>query len=505
MTQLSPAAGAEPAASLGGHSPARPADPGIPKSLVWVLALGCALRLVPALRRPLETDEDTSLFVSSLSWHDMLAYLHFRDAHPPLFFGLLHIALGMGWPVWLLRLVMVACAVASLVFLFHIVRLWSTPRAGVVAAAVAAAMPSLVYYDTWIRMYAPFDTLVLVQAWLFSLLLVQAEFTPAARRALWIGWTLAGLAALYTLYLGGFFLAAQLLYAALMRRDALAKSLAGVAVCAAAFAPQLPAVAAQNAAGGGNNLTSFASHELSTLLLLPGQATLAPELEGWVAVLAACLAWLWVLVTLAPTLRAAPRSFLPWLAAAPLLLVAFCFVTHHVIFLDRYYLILAYALGAWTGVSLMRAPYHARAGRRVACAGLLALLIPWAALFSLDPRFYTADWPGVISDIRARAQPGDLLLLESGIAEWAVLKPRDLREHPVFLVWSANNLEQAWRVARRYRRIWLIAHQSRGVDPGLWLLRQIEGSYRLAYFHLHPRLLPAESVSVGLFVRPGRG
>jgi hypothetical protein len=495
---------AEPTDSSSGR-PARPADLGIHKSLVWVLALGCALRLVPALRRPLETDEDTSLFVASLSWHDMLAYLHFRDAHPPLFFGLLHIALGMGWPVWLLRLVMVACAVASLFFLFQIVRLWSTPQAGGLAAAVAAGMPSLVYYDTWIRMYAPFYALVLLQLWLFSLLLVHADLSRGTRRALWIGWTLAGLAAMYTLYLGGFFIAAQLLYAALIRRDALGKSLAGVAVCAAAFAPQLPAVAAQNAGGGGNNLASFASHKLSTLLLLPGQATLAPQLEGWVAVLAACLAWLWLLVTLAPTLRAGPRSLLPWLAVAPLLLVGFCFVTHHVIFLDRYYLILAYALGAWTGVSLMSAAQHAFAARRRAGAGLLALLIPWASLFSLDPAFYTADWPGVISDIRTRAQPGDLLLLESGIAEWAVLKPRDLREHPVFMVWSAGNREQAWRVARRYRRIWFIAHQPRGVDPDLWLLRRIEGSYRLAYFHLHPRMLPAESVSVGLFVRSGGG
>jgi hypothetical protein len=467
--------------------------------LAFILFAAFAVRSIEALNRPLEVDEYTSLYIASLPWHAMQAFL-LTDAHPPAFFAFLAAIHAWYVPFWVPRLAMVVFATTSVGLLFATVRLWATELAALVAAACAAFMPSLVYYDTWIRMYAPFYFTVLLALFTLSLILKRNDLGVAARRVLWLTWTLSNVLCVYTLYLGWFFVAVQVLFVLALRRDALPKACAGTVACALAWMPQLRAFLHQYGAGG-NNLRYFAGHEVSTILSLPGQATLVPQLEGWPSVAGAIVAWIWLAIAFWLAVRTQPRSLLLWLVAQPVLLVGFCLLAHKVIFLDRYYLMFAYAAAAWTGCAVSSSASRLAKPVWIGLAACFAALAAMGSAFAADPDFYTADWPAVIGQLEADSQPGDFILIESGMGSWAVFRSQELARHPRFMVWFSQNIAQAYTTAKKYPRVWFIAYQARGADPNLELLADLERDYHLKEFRLYRRALPAEDVSVGLFVR----
>ncbi len=467
---------------------------------VWaatVIAVAFLIRLVPALRRPLHNDEQTSLWFAAMPVQTMQNILHFKDVHPPLFFLTLHVLGLASVPVWLARLLMIACGTISVGLLFATVRLWAPLSAAIIAALVAAFMPSLIFYDTWIRMYALGYMLMLLSWWLLSLILV-VQLTKSQRLGLWVAWAICAAASAYTLYLAWFVIAAELLYVVFVRRDALVGAALATFGAVVLWLPQLRAFLDQTATGGVNFAT-IRSHELATIALLPGQATLAPELEGWAAVMGAIIAWIWIALALYQTIALRPDSLLPWFIMPCILLLGYSLAAHKLIYLDRYYLFLAYGVAAWTGCAcapLLARGWSPQRSLLAAAAGALALL---GIAFAFDPRFYTADWPSVEAALEAQAQPSDLIILEQGNAEWSLFRIKQLAQHPHFMVWVPANVSEAEAFARKYKRIWLVAYEPRGADPDLLLPAYLQQHYRLQDFQQYNRAIPAEDVALGLF------
>jgi len=478
-----------------------------------LLALAVIFKLIENLGRPLQVDEALTLYLARLPLHETLARLRAIDVHPPLLFWLLHALEAVATPDWALRLLMLVFAVASLALLYWIVRLWFDVTAARVATVCAAFMPSLLFYDSWIRMYALFHAEALLSFLLLTMLLTRDDRSAPVRRWLWAGWALSSALQWYTLYLGCVVTLSQLAFVAALRRDAFVRALAGAAAAFALWLPQLPTLAAQMQRGGVA-FPLFRGHEALGIAEIPGVATIATQTNdalsivygppgahggAYLALVAAALFWL--VATFAVTLRAAPKTLLPWLAAPSLLLVAYSLASHKLLYVDRYHLLLAYALAAWTGVAIScarrRAPRLAAAAAVAGGAALAALAIPYVAL----PAYSTAPWPAIAMLLRHETRPGDLIVLDQGNPLWVLEQSGALEGRPVFVVFSGAGLAQKTAQIDAFRRVWYVGFQTGPVDPTGIVVRHLLARWRLIAVSPFHDALPAERVDVLLFQR----
>jgi Dolichyl-phosphate-mannose-protein mannosyltransferase len=468
---------------------------------VWiVVALAFCARAVDALRRPFHTDERISLLWSTFSVKYLLDWLKTWDVHPPLFFLLLHFLALANAPWWVPRLLMVAFGTGSVVMLFFIVRIWAGERAAIVAGICAAFMPVLVFYDTWVRMYVLSDALVLAQFLLLSIVVTRRDLAARSQWLLWIGWTLAVVAAGYTLYVAWFAPVAQLLYVVWAHRAKFLAAAGALATAIALWLPQVPTLLHQLGMGG-TTFQGFQGHQLSGLFALPGQATIAPELEGTAATLAAAFAWVWLAIGLWAATSWSPRSLLPWLGAPAILTFGYGIATHKLIYLDRYYMLLGYAFAAWSGCAFALAWERHSAPLRGIVAAIVTGVIVLGIAYATVPEFYTADWPGVAKVLAERVQPGDLIIMEQGMPQWSMAGNKDIASHPHMYLFWANQIPSAVANTAKYRRVWVMAYEPRGIDPNLTLLNQLGQHYRLTAAYPFNRWLPAEDVVLLLFTR----
>jgi hypothetical protein len=478
------------------------------KAFWFILALAALLRGFAAARRPLQVDEAYSLHLARLPLHQALDILARLDVHPPGFLVLTHAMAAVHAPPGAFRFLVAACGVVSIVLLSMIVAAWHGRRAALVAAFVAAVLPVFIFYDTMVRMYAPFDTLALASYAVLGVLYTREGLPVWQRRALWAAWALLAALLVWWLYLGFFVLAAQAAYAAVVRREGLARTLAGMGFALLAWLPQAP-VFLRQLPRGGLAFPGYAGHELQAFLLLPGQATIAVQTQGaGVAALgAAIVAWLWVGAALAWGLRGDTwRSLAVWVGAPGLLTLLFGIASHKLLYADRYYLAAAYGLCVMTGIAVDRlaagvGPSHLRRPLQVAAVCAAAMLVAAGLAYAVVPSLYTADWPSVAAILERQAQPGDLIVFEQGSPYWVLHGGAALRGHPLLLLFYRGQAGDALRLARPFRRVWLVLFQWGPVDPDARLLHGLAAAdHAVAAWRLR-RWLPAETVTLILFAR----
>jgi len=476
----------------------------VPRSrLAWaVLALAALLRITLAMLRPLQVDEGYTLHVAALPLQAGLHILRTLDVHPPLFLLLVHAWLGLHSPDAGIRLRMALFGIASVWLLYAIVVRWHGERAALIAAFCAAVMPSLIFYDSMIRMYAPFDALALTSFLLLSILLTRADLKISSRRALWTGWAIVTALLWYTLYLGVMVSLAQLLYVALLRRDALVRVLTALACAGLLFAPQVGTLAYQ-LPRGGLAFPFYAQHELQALWELAGQATIAVQSHGNVvwASLGSLVGWAWIAAALALVAPRNGRSLVLWLGVPSALTLAYSLLAHKLLYTDRYYLLLAYALCAWSGIAADRIGEKLPATMRRP-AGLLAggALAALGILYTLNPALYTADWPAVAALLESHSQPKDLIVFEQGSPFFVLKRGVSLDHHPLLVILRRQDVARSSALSRPFARVWLVLFQSGPVDPDSKLLSALKAR-RVAGVWEFPRALPAESALVVLFKR----
>ena len=464
-----------------------------------VLGIAALLRCTEALRRPLDVDEGLSLSIAVRPLGDELRFLRFGlDVHPPLAFFFIH-ALNAGHvPVWGMHLVMAGLGVLSVALLMAIVARCAPPAAAVAAGLFAACMPSLVLYDGWIRMYAPFHVLTLLGWWL--IVRVAGGIADSKRVALLCGWALSAAAAMYTFYLAAPAIAAQYLFAASRSRGiAIAAGIAAV-VAAVLWLPQLSTFLFQMHAGGGLNFGGVQRDLADVFWQLPSQATVDPHVEGWPAETAAAIVWVWAAGAFALAWPSMRKTVLPWLGLAAILTIVASLALHKLVYIDRYYLSFAYALAAWSGVAA--AAWAARWRPALAVGGAIAAaLLVLGTAFAVDPAFYTSDWPRVAAVLGARATPADLVIFEQGPGYWAFQFYQGAQRYRVWQVSTPQDIDWAIAHVAQYPRVWLIGNGLRGIDPGLRLLARLQARYHPGYFEESVRALPSEDVEIGLFLR----
>jgi hypothetical protein len=470
------------------------------RALFWlIVSAAAALRLYEAVARPLQVDEGLSLYLAGMPLAQAVDYLSSLDVHPPGFTVFLRALLALHFSDLAIRLTMAVIGTVSVVLLMRIMIAWRRDTLEVlVAGACAALMPALIFYDGMVRMYAPFDALVLCSYWILSVLAANDALKPARRRALWIAWTLCLAASIWLLYLGFFMIAAQLAYLAMGRRDGLIRGLAGVAAALVLWLPQWPTFAHQMPQGG-LAFSQLLADVPAAIAGMSAQSTIAPFAQGFQLGLLAALMWIVIAACFAATVRAAPRTTLPWLGLPAALIIVYALAAQKALYLDRYYLIAAYGVCAWAGVAFgyarERWPQAARTIGFVAGAGLLAQ----AVVYAVDPANFTADWPAVEQRIFAGAPAA--YIFDRGTPVHVIERGGMLAGRSFAGIVSPADAAATVAAMHKFPRVWYVEYQRYQVDPDARVIHYLIAHYHAGGQWTYPRDVPGETVTVGYFYR----
>jgi hypothetical protein len=176
-----------------------------------ILALGAALRFWGLGRESFWHDEAWSW---ALIQGDTVRLLAEQDAHPPLYFLLLK-----GWAAIFgtgeaaLRALSALFGIAALPLIFRLARRLGDDATALLATLLLALSPYHVLFSQEARSY----TLLFALALGSLNLLFDARQAPC--RGKWAAWAVLTAGVMYTHYMGGFFILAEVAVAAILRRD----------------------------------------------------------------------------------------------------------------------------------------------------------------------------------------------------------------------------------------------------------------------------------------------
>lgn len=211
--------------------------------LLLILLLGWALRTHDAEIRSLWEDEGWTMLLSQGPGLDDVAQTMAADQHPPLFFMLFRLWRDVtGDSEFAARYFSILISVIGVAAIFQLGRDFFNPAVGVLAALWLALADNHIDLAQEVRHYSQLATLVIVSS------LFYARWWHRPTRSNRIGYVLSSILLLYTHYLGGFILLAQLIHMLLLARPRhrLFEALFLFGAICLGFLPWLPVVIDQN-------------------------------------------------------------------------------------------------------------------------------------------------------------------------------------------------------------------------------------------------------------------
>lgn len=229
----------------------------VPRPAMVVLLLtaaGAALRLLLVNSQSLWLDESLTLKQASMSLAELWRFELQNNVHVPLYHTLIHFWIPVfGTSEISLRLPSVLMGAACIPLMYAVTRRITSQRTALIATAVAAVNPFLIWHSTEARMYS---ALVLVSL-LGLLMLMRAAERPSFAR--WAGYALVVGASLYVHYFALLMLAVHgaWLLVVRARRGTVVGWFVSAAVAGLAFLPWIVALyALRLSAHGGSDFTN---------------------------------------------------------------------------------------------------------------------------------------------------------------------------------------------------------------------------------------------------------
>ena len=388
-----------------------------------LIAVGAGARML--VDRSLWLDEATSWYQSQLPFGVMLADLRATDVHPPGYHAVLWLAVqAFGDSELGLRLPSLIAGLALIPMLFVSGRALYDRRTGMIAAALGAVAPILVWYSQEARMYAQLMLFALIAVWALH------QALETGRRRYWLAFALASAAVAWTHYMAILLVVVLAAFAALGisrrwretgDRTAVVRALGAGVLIAALAAPLAPFAidqfTANEAAGKGFDQPQAAGGPVDTQVSLYAALT-----NGLWAVFGyhsnatmERLAALWPMLVLLALLclgrgRSRSTTMLATGVALPAVLLTGLAFGHPFLFELRYNLAavpLIVLLGARAVGTWPKAPAGRVALAGVAIAALSAAMVD-QAVNGRNPRVY--DFAGALGEISRRADSNDLVL-----------------------------------------------------------------------------------------------
>jgi hypothetical protein len=421
---------------------------------VGAAALAAALRWFRIDAQSLWYDEGISAFQLTRSFADILSAAAL-DTHPPLYYWTLKAWAGsIGASEVGLRSLSAAWGVAAVALTWLIGRRLFGALVGTLAALLLAVAPLAVYYSQEVRMYTQVTALGLLAVYAYS------------ARTYWL-YAVAGLAVLYTQYLGVALLVALNVHALIWWRSRSIRDwlmwLGANAVMALAFLPWLPTVLAQQTRALNTSPRTPQGLAVDTLTAYSG-GIVRGDLFLAVGALFVALAIVGVVLSREP--RSSSLCLLVWLA--PLALVVALGIRSG-LFELRYLLV------SLPGLILLTALGIVRIARRPLLAGGLGLAAALPAVVALqqqyfDPALARDDYRGLSAAIERDARPTDAVILSAAnqVEVFSYYYRGSLptiglpAERPVDRDKTRHSLDT---IKRQYERIWLVSWAMSEADP----------------------------------------
>lgn len=404
--------------------------------------------------------------------------------------------LAAGQTEYAVRWLSLVAGVLIVALLYVLGRRLFGARAGLLAAACGAASPLLVYYSQETRMYAQVTLFGLLSTYL----LVRAVPSPGSsgRISLWLGYSLATAACLYSQYIGVLALLFQGVYVLVARRKALLRFALAAGAAVVAFLPWL--------AVARDSLLSWPStnaFQAGPRLFGDAAFRYVEGLSANVQPLTFALTAATVVFALVTLLRSRTAALLPALYLVVPILAMFALGFRKPVYNPKFALLALPGFLLLLGAGLDGLGRFRWAGLTVVlCAAGLALNGYYA-----DPEFARDDYRGLAQVIASSARPGDAIVLDAPGQEQVfpyyykgALPQIGLPEdRPLNPERTQAALE---RLNGTYRRLWLVLYGTNGSDPENyvehWLasndfevLNQWFGDVRLAAFAVPSHEAPA--------------
>ncbi len=422
-----------------------------------VLIAGTLVRSIHLFKHATMPDEAFTFYIAAHPLHAIASLLRTGDFHPPLLYiignGLFHLTSK----AYLFRVVSVLFGAAGIAATYWLA-VMLVPRYAVLAAALVAINPALVFFDRYFRMYAMVWSLAML-----SWALLAWALSKAGSALRWTLYALTLAALLYTQYLAFFTLAAQLLYMALFHRSVRGFWYSFSAACLA-FAPWLPSFLAQYPLGG------TAYRELTGHL---AQALLAPtfllidSLPAAIEYSPITAALLWLLLVCGVAVAVARKQWLAFGLASPIVLqVLYSIVSGKLLLGERYLL-----QGIAPAIMLMLLFVDWLSATKARVAGVVvASILPFLMLFgTVDELFLSPyqpiDWTEYSRFLATHMQRGDAIVLDSSMLYYVLIGSPSIAHRPVFQIATAADIHPALERSARYPRVWYVDYQSHLPDP----------------------------------------
>lgn len=381
---------------------------------------GAALRFYRADHQEIWGDEGAKLEVVNQG----LARLVWPGAevHPRFFHAWLFVWLRLvGYQPFALRGLVVLFGLLGLPLVYVLARrLLRSASAGLGAAAVLAVNPFHVAYSQDLTMYS----LLFAMLCLSGYLLVRALRAPRGAWRPWALYALATLLTVHTHYYAAFAVVAHGLFVLLAQRRALPAWVAAQLAVAAGFLPWVYLHYRLLAGQAVDQVQDFSVANLGRILT---QGALGFTVGSTMPPAAAWLGWVFVAAALAVLARLLLRRatrwagglLALWLLVPPLMVWVFDIWLQH--FGERFVSMslppLMALLGALAAPALWAGPRPAARWARPAAASLAAAYLVTSAVslraWYFDPAYLKSHYGEMMALIAARAQPGDVLLLNN--------------------------------------------------------------------------------------------
>ncbi len=375
------------------------------------------------------------------------------DTHPPLYYWTLK-AWGevFGASELSLRSLSAMWGVVGVILTFLIARRLFGTLVASVAALLLAMAPLAVYYSQEVRMYTQVTALGLLAVYAYS------------RKTYWL-YALAGIATLYSQYLGIALLAAVNLHALLWLRDRKewVRWLAANAVIGLAFLPWLPTFIAQQSHALNTSPRTAVGLAEDTLTAYGGGIAHGDVLL-WGGALLVALAVIGF--ALSRDARASTLAVLVWLLPLTLVLaLGFRSGLYEV----RYLTVGLPGLAVLAGVGIVRLMHW----RALVPLGVGAALVPAAIGLRaqyFDPSLARDDYRSLVAEIERSAEPGDAVLLvapnQTEIFNYYYRGPLPMiglpAQRPIDVT---DTLGRLGALQSSYQRVWLVSWAMNEADP----------------------------------------
>jgi uncharacterized membrane protein len=178
------------------------------------MGVALVLRVIALSTRGIWYDDAFSFFLAR-SGVDQIVAGTAADTMPPLYYFALHLWMGMGNDIIILRSLNVSVSLALVILVFQLGRLLFNFRTGVTAALLTAVSPFQIYHAQELRMYGLLCLSLLLYLHFFSHIYLSRD---CCARHLWIGLIAAGALAIYSHNLAVFTVVAADLLLVLQQR-----------------------------------------------------------------------------------------------------------------------------------------------------------------------------------------------------------------------------------------------------------------------------------------------